>query len=157
MARTKGKMKTRTIAVLIGIGVAVIGGGVAFAYFTGVGGGSGTATTGSNNPVVVKQTSTLTAVAPGVAPQALSGVFDNPNPGPVYVTAVSAAVTLTATPAGCSASDYTIAGTGAVGREIPAGLNQGTWNGLTIAFNNKAGTNQDGCKNAAVTITYTAS
>ena len=157
MARTKGKMKTRTIAVLIGIGVAVIGGGVAFAYFTGVGGGSGTATTGNNTPVVVKQTSVVAAMAPGVAPQALSGTFDNPNPGPVYVTKVVGVPTLTTPVTGCSAADYLVEGTGLVGAEIPKGNDQGTWGNLTLSFKNDATRNQDACKAASVTITYTAS
>ena len=90
MARTKTKMRTRTVAILAGIGVAVVGGGIAFAYFTNVGAGSGTAGTGSNNPVVVKQTSSRDGMAPGVAAQQLVGNFDNPNPGGVFIKSVKA-------------------------------------------------------------------
>ena len=180
MARTKGKMKTRSVAILIGIGVIVVGGGIAFAFFTNTGAGSGTAGTGSNNPVVVKQTSTLTAMAPGVAPQALSGNFDNTNnPGPVFVKSVTATVASVATTpvgaTGCSITDFVIgtgttagtsqAATGTVGLtpatltaagvEIPAASGTGAWGNLNLQFNNKA-TNQDACKGSTVTITYTA-
>jgi hypothetical protein len=181
--KTKKKMRTRSVAILAGIGVAVVGGGIAFAYFTNVGAGSGNAGTGSNNPVVVKQTSTVAAMAPGISPQALSGNFDNPNPGPVFIKSVKAEVTgvaMVGTPAtpACTVTDFVIAGgtqgattqigttvdvratptgpagTGA-GIEIPAGTAQGAWSGLTLQLLNKA-TNQDACKGSTVTITYTA-
>jgi len=173
MARTKTKMRTRTVAILVGIGVAVAGGGLSFAYFTNVGSGSGSAGTGSNNPVVVKQTSPVTAMAPGIAAQQLSGNFDNPNPGPVFikdVTAVVSSVAMVGTPStpACTATDFVIgvgaaAGTGQTGTsttglgvEIPAGNNVGAWSGLTLQFKNKS-TNQDACKGSTVTLTYTAS
>jgi hypothetical protein len=176
MARTKGKMKTRSIAILIGIGVVVVGGGIAFAYFTNIGSGTGSAGTGSNNPVVVKQTSAVTAMAPGIAPQPLSGNFDNPNPGGVFIASVTAeiaSVTLVApaTPlpqgSSCDKTDFVIGGgtqgvttqigttTTGLGVEIPAGTAKGAWSGLTLQFNNK-NTNQDACKNSMVNITYTA-
>jgi hypothetical protein len=156
MARTKSKMKTRTVAVLIGIGVAVLGGGIAFAYFSSTGAGSGGATAGSAAvPIVVKQTSTVSGVAPGVAPQALSGNFDNGNTGNVYVANVTATVTGT-DKAGCDGTNYTIAGTSTPKLDVPAGNGVGAWTGLTIAFANKA-TNQDVCKGAVAQIAYVAS
>jgi hypothetical protein len=151
----------------------VLGGGIAFAYFTNVGAGSGNAGTGSNVPVVVKQTSAVTAMAPGIAPQQLSGNFDNPNSGPVFikdVTAVVSSVAMVGTPPApsCTPTDFVI-GVGAtvgttqsgttvtgLGVEIPAGTAKGAWSGLTLQFNNKS-TNQDACKGSTVTLTYTAS
>jgi hypothetical protein len=156
----------------------VAGGGLAFAYFTNIGSGSGNAGTGSNNPVVVKQTSTVAAMAPGVAPQLLFGNFDNEaNPGPVYIASVTAVVTLVTpvvpspapspAPLACTVSDFVIGvgaaagtsqtgtSTAGLGVEIPAGTAQGAWSGLTLQFKNKA-TNQDACKNSTVTVTYTA-
>jgi hypothetical protein len=174
MAGTKKKMKTRTIAIIAGIGVAVAGGGIAFAYFTGVGSGSGTATAGSNNPIIVTQNANIPPLplGPGVAPQTLSGKFTNANTGPVYVGSISAVVTAvsvvgTPAPPACSPSDFVIAGgthsvapnnntwTIPIGREIAVGTAVDNWSGLTIGFVNKA-TNQDACKGAGVTITYTA-
>ena len=43
--------------------------------------------------------------------------------------------------------------------QVPAGTGVGSWGTVdtpTIAFNNKAGENQDDCKNATVTINYVA-
>ncbi|MHA7271507.1 hypothetical protein [Arthrobacter sp. HLT1-20] len=103
----------------------------------------------------MNQTSVVAGLAPGLPAQPLSGNFDNPNAGPVFVTAVTAVATVTGAP-GCTATDYTIAGTATVNAEVPAGTGVGSWSGLSIQFNNKA-TNQDACKNAVVTITYASS
>ena len=66
--------------------------GIAFAYWTTTGSGTGSATTGTAASVVVKQTGTPTGLYPGGS-SALSGTFDNPNSGAVFVTAVTASVT----------------------------------------------------------------
>jgi hypothetical protein len=173
--KTKKKMRTRTVAILAGIGVAVAGGGLAFAYFTNVGAGTGTAGTGSNNPIVVKQTGPLTAMGPGIAAQQLSGNFDNlDNTGPVFIKSVTATVTSVTigtpqTPAaGCGPANFVIgvgtdAGTTASATtastpnaEIPVGSAQGAWSGLTIQFKNSTTVNQDACKNTTANITYVA-
>ena len=130
-------------------------GGVAFAYWTNTGSGAGTASTGSNASITVNQTSTVSGLAPGLAAQALSGTFDNPNTSPVYVTSVTATVTGT-DQVGCGATDYTIAGTATVNAQVPAGTSVGSWSGLTIQFNNKTAVNQNACKNAVVSIAYTS-
>jgi len=148
-------MKKKSVATAVVV-VALLGvAGGAFAYWTNTGSGTGSASTGTTSSVTVNQTSTVTALAPGLSAQALSGNFDNPNSGPVYVTAVTAVVSGT-DKVGCGATDYTIAGTASVAAQVASGTAVGSWSGLTIQFNNKAGTNQDACKNAAVTITYTA-
>ena len=118
-------------------------------------------TTGTNAAVTVNQTSVRDRPVPGSDSQALSGNFDNPNPGPTYVTAVTATgYTIDAThvtaaapsPAATTrwAAPPTVAG------DVPAGNGQGAWTGLTIPMNNLA-TNQDVCKGATVTITYASS
>ena len=148
--------KLSTKAVVLAVAVVVVAAGAAFAYWTMSGSGSGQATTATPTAVTVNQTSTVSGLAPGLTAQALSGNFDNPNDGPVYVTSVSAAVTGT-DKAGCTASDYTIAGSPAtVGVQIASGSGVGSWSGITIAFNNKPSTNQDACKGATVTIAYTS-
>lgn len=158
------KPSKKVLAVLTAAAL-LAGGGTAFAYWTASGSGTGTATTGTNNPITVVQASTVTAMAPGVAAQALSGTFGNTNPGPVFVKTVVATVTGTEKPVGssnpgCTAADYTIAGTSVVqgaaagvGAQVPVG-SAGTWSGLTIAFNSTA-SNQDACQGAVVTIAYT--
>lgn len=146
--------KSLKVAVSALVGVLVVA-GAAFAYWTVAGSGNGQAATGSVTGITVNQTSTVTAMAPGLPAQALSGNFDNPNQGPVYVTSVSAVVSGT-DKVGCDASDYTIAGTSSVPGSVPAGSGVGSWSGLTIAFNNKPSTNQNACKGATVTIAYTS-
>lgn len=152
MAKNKFSKKTKIVAATA---ASLVGGGAAYAFWGNIGSGTGPADTGTNQSVVVNQTSTVSGLAPGLAAQSLSGNFDNPNAGPVYVTAVTAVVSGT-DKTGCTATDYTIAGTATVNAEVPAGSGVGSWSGLTIQFNNKA-TNQDVCKNAAVTISYTGS
>lgn len=148
-------MKLSLKAVVLGlVGVLVVG-GAAFAYWTTTGSGTGAASSSTPSAVTVNQTSSVTALAPGSGTQALSGNFDNPNSGPVYVGAVTATVTGT-NKTGCDASDYTIAGTATVNAQVAAGTAVGSWSGLTIAFNNKATTNQDACKGASVAIAYTS-
>jgi hypothetical protein len=156
MARTKSKMKTRTVAILIGIGVVVAGGGIAFAYFSSTGAGTGGATAGSAaTPIVVKQLTSVTGVAPGVAPVTLSGNFDNPNTGNVYVANVVATVTGT-DKTGCDATNFVIAGASTPKQDLVPGTGVGSWTGLTLGFVNKA-TNQDACKGAVATLAYGAS
>ncbi len=158
----KKTRRTRRIAVVSAAALAVaIGGGVAYGYWTQGGSGTGSATTGSTTAITVKQTSTVSALAPGLPAQTLSGNFDNPNSGPVYVTSVTASISgvtkAVGAPAGtCDATDYTLAGaTMTVGAQVPAGNAQGSWSGATLAFNNKA-TNQDPCKGATVTLAYSS-
>jgi hypothetical protein len=161
MRLTKKSKKILAGAAIIGL----VSGGAAYAYWTNSGTGSGTAATGTNVAITLTQTSTVTAMAPGVAAQALSGTFSNTNAGPVWVKTVVATVTGTEKPlgtanAGCTAADYTIAGTSVIqgaaagaGAQVPAG-SAGTWSGLTIVFNSTA-SNQDACKDSVVKIAYT--
>jgi hypothetical protein len=157
----RGRRVSRKKKVVIST-VAMVGlGGAAFAYWTTTGAGTGAADTGDVQAVKVNQTSVVTGLAPGSGTQPLSGNFDNPNSGPAYVTAITGTVTevndaLGDTITGCDADDYTIAGTGLVGADVPAGNAVGSWGNLTIAFNN-TGANQDVCKNAQVVISYTSS
>ena len=151
--------KKKKIAILVTALVVLIG-GAAFAYWTAGGSGTGTADTGSNVPITVVQTSTISAMGPGDTAQTLSGNFTNTNSGPVYggtVTASISSVTKAVNaPAGtCAASDYTL-GTPimTVNAEVPAGTSQGSWSGATIRFNNKATVNQDACKGATVNLAY---
>jgi hypothetical protein len=148
--------KKKTVAI-VAVAAVLILGGVAYAYWTNTGSGTGSATTGDNNSIVVNQTSTITGLAPGLPAQTLSGDFDNPNDTAVYITSVTAVVTGTDQGAACDASNYTIAGSAPVAAEIPPGTGVGAWSGLTIQFNNKPTVNQDACKNAVVSISYSAS
>ena len=149
----------RTFTIVVAAAVAVGGASVAFAYWTAGGSGTGSAATGTNSAIVVDQDSTVTAMAPGIAAQGLSGDFINTNSGPVYVASVTAAIGAIAGGATCEATDYTLLNAvSTVNAEIPAGTDVGSWGTTdtpTIQFNNKPAENQDDCKNAVVTINYT--
>jgi hypothetical protein len=147
----------KILAVLLGLVMVVAGAGAAYAYWTAGGGGTGTAGTGTSQDLVVNQTSTVTDMGPGDTAQALSGDFDNPGDGPIYVGSVTAAIgAITGADGDCTAADYTLATpVMTVDAQVPAGDAQGEWTGATIKFNNSATVNQDGCKNAAVAIDYT--
>jgi hypothetical protein len=149
------KLARRTTLLAVGAAVVVASAGVAYAYWTTTGSGTGSAGTGTSSSVTVKQTSTVSDMAPGVAPQELSGNFDNGNPGPVYVHSVTAAVTGTSDP-GCTAADFTVVQPNVVDAEVPAGDAQGSWSGGWIAFNNDPDRNQDACKGVTVDLSYSS-
>jgi hypothetical protein len=148
--------KSRGIALGLILTLAIAG--AAVAYWTNSGSGSGTATTGDTAAdLTFTQTSTISNLRPGGAAQAIEGTITNTGDETVLVTSLSAAIDDTGM-TGCDATDYTIAGSPAsFSTSIPAG---GTYSvtaaaGLTIAFNNKPATNQDGCKGETVNIDYT--
>jgi len=155
--------RRRVVSVAIAMVALLAFSGVAFAYWTAGGSGTGTATAATGTtPVAVIQTSALTAMYPGDTAQTLSGNFNNPNSGPVYVSTVVASIASVSKASGavagtCDATDFTLANaTGTVNAEIPAGTAKGSWSGPTIKFNDK-GTGQDQCKGATVNLSYTAS
>jgi len=163
--RTLSNKQKATVAAvtLLTLGGA---GGLAYAYWTQSGSGVGTAATDTTASVTVNQTSTVTALYPGQAAQALSGNFDNPNPGPVFVTAITATVrpftaqANLAKPA-CTEADYAISGASRIntvpaGSEVPAGTGVGAWDGLAVKLVDGAA-NQDNCKGVTISIDYSAS
>ena len=154
-----GYLSRKTVMVSVLVLVALSVAGIASAYWTTGGSGSGSATAGTTVSVTVVQTATATGLYPGGS-AALSGNFNNTNPGKVYVTAVTAAVTafsLQANPAkpACTQADFSITGTATVNAEIASGSGVGSWSGLTLNMTD-AGTNQDNCKTLTVPITYTS-
>jgi hypothetical protein len=150
-------LKRWSIAALGGVFlIAAVG---AYAYWTSTGAGTGSGATGTSVAVTVVQTSTVTGLYPGGPTQALSGNFNNPNPGKVRVATVTAALASitgsVGTPA-CTIADYQLNNaTATVNAEVDPGSGQGAWSGPTIQMLNPA-TNQDACKNATVNLTYTS-
>ncbi|HVL31661.1 MAG TPA: hypothetical protein VM299_05450 [Solirubrobacteraceae bacterium] len=153
---------TRKRSVIGALAALLLAGAAAFAYWTSSGSGTGTAEADTTVALTVKQTTTLSAMYPGDSAQTISGNFDNPNPGPVYVGTVTASISsvtkASGAPSGtCDASDFTLASAAmTVNAEVPAGTAKGSWTGATIKFNNKA-TNQDACKGATVNLSYAVS
>jgi hypothetical protein len=151
--------RRRIVPVAIAMVALLVFSGVAYAYWTAGGAGTGTAQAAAGlTPLTVVQTTTLTAMYPGDTAQTISGNFNNPNPGPVYVTTVTASIASVVkaggAPAGtCDATDFTLTTTATVNAEIPAGNAKGSWTGPTIHFNDK-GSLQDACKGATVNLAY---
>ncbi len=149
---------TKAAAATAGTALALAASGVAFAYWTGGGAGEGTAATGTGaSNLTLTQTSVLTPLVPGAPAQTLQGTVTNNNTAEsTYVTQVTASIK-SVSGTGCDPSDYTLANAVMpVSNDLSAG-ETAPFTGATLAFNNKAGVNQDGCKGATVTITYTAS
>jgi hypothetical protein len=138
--------------LLVTLSIAAVAG---YAYWTAGGSGSGTAATGTTSPLTVKQTTTVSALYPGGPAQALSGNFDNPNEFGVHVSQVSGSISAVS-PVGCAASNFQLSGSPVtVDATVPSGNNEGSWAGMSIRLLD-TGANQDVCKNATVTIAYTA-
>jgi hypothetical protein len=154
----KGK---RSLLLAVVAVLALTAGAIGYWTAGGAGTGSGSAA-GAQTPLTVNQTTTLAAMFPGDTAQTISGNFDNPNPGPIYVGTVTASIASVTKAAGavagtCDATDFTLANAAmTVNAEVPAGTAKGSWTGATIKFNNKA-TNQDQCKGATVSLAYSIS
>lgn len=154
------KITKKTAVIVAGSALLVaVGGGVAFAYWSTTGSGTGTAATSTGNSnLAVAQTSVLGNLAPGVSPSTISGTITNNATNNAYVhtvTASIASVTLSPTATGtCDATDYSLASpTVTINTDLTPGQVV-TFSGPTLAFNDKTGTNQDGCKGATVNLAY---
>jgi hypothetical protein len=143
---------TKKQYLVAGVAAAIIAGtaGSALAYWTSTGTGTGTGTTGSAEVVTINQTSTVGAMGPGVASQALSGTFTTAHPA--YVGQVTATVTGTSN-AGCTGADFTISQPTATNAQVTTG---DTWSGGSIVFKNSTTVNQDACQGVTVNIGYTS-
>ena len=144
---------TRVVATIAALSLAA----AAYAYWTGGGGGAGAATTaGGASALTVNQTTVVPALYPGRT-VALSGTFDNPNTFDVAVSSVTAS--LSTTDPDCNVgTNYAVTGTSTIGNGglVVPGNGVGSWSGLTLEMLNLP-SNQDTCKGAPITITYSAS
>jgi hypothetical protein len=156
--RLFGKSK---VVLLTALAVAAFG-VAAYAYWTGSGSGTGSATAATPASLTVNQTNAaITNLYPGGPARALSGNFDNPNVGSVYVHDVSAVIHTFSSQAdgskpACTQADFSIGGSATVNAQVAAGNGVGSWSGLTVSMVNNAGANQDNCKGVSIQIDYTA-
>ncbi len=151
---------TKKRGVFLGAILSLALAGAAFAYWTSSGSGTGSASAaGAQQALTANQTGTLTPMYPGDSAQTISGNFNNPNSGPIYVSSVTVSISGVTKAAGaaagtCDATDFTLASpTMSVAAEVAAGNAKGAFTGATIKFNNKA-SNQDACKGATVALAY---
>lgn len=155
--------KPLVVAVVSTAVVAVTG--VAVSYWTAGGAGAGaagTATGAAGNSLRVVQNSSPSDMGPGVPAGDITVSVFNDGTQNVRVRQVDVTIASVTPAAGatgpCSAADYALSGapmsTGAgevaPGSSVPI-------SGATLGFANDAARNQDGCKGATVTLTYTAS
>ena len=146
---------SKKVTVLAVIGLLLVAGG-AYAYWTQAGAGSGTVTTGTSTALTILQTSTMTPLTPGATAQPLSGTITNPGTGTVHVTGVTAALQRDWPPSRVARLPTTRSPdpVATVNLDVAGGAST-TWSGPTIRMVN-SGTDQEGCKNAVVTVTYTS-
>lgn len=157
------RLSKKVAALVSGAAIVVASsGGVAFAYWSTTGSGTGTATTSSGAAnLAVLQTSTISNMYPGDAPQSIAGSVTNNAANSAFVQKVVVSVSSVTQAAGatgtCDASDYALTTPEmTVGKDIAAGKSE-SFSGASIQFNNKSGSNQDGCKGATVNLAYNAS
>jgi hypothetical protein len=152
-------IRARLAPLIVVVAVLAIG-GVAYAYWTQGGSGSGSATAGTTSGITVNQTGAPSGLYPGGPAVGLAGTFTNPNPGPVSISSVTAAVqafalhAVDATKPDCTQADFAIAGVSGA-TVVPSGTGVGSWSGLTVRLLDN-GLNQDNCRNVSITIDYTA-
>lgn len=149
------KTTKRTLAVAATAVLLFGGAGAAYAYWTATGTGTGTGTTAAGSAVTVVQTSVVSNLAPDSTPQALSGTITNPSDAPVVISGITAAVTSTSNPL-CLTSWFAIAGTITFPAQIAVD-DTSAWSGATVQLVNNPAVNQNACKTATITITYTVS
>ena len=159
-----GRIKNMKWQYKVGVGVATAaaiaaGGGAAFAYWTttGSGGGSGTAAS-SNGTIVLTAHFTSGALTPGGSvPVSITAA--NPGTTNLYLTSIhNGSISLDATSVanGCLVGDFSLTGVSTTPTEVKAGDTSDAVGSDTLNFAN-TDVNQDGCKGATITLSYTSS
>ena len=150
----------KTFAVVASATAAVlVGGGVAVAYWTTTGTGTGSATAGTTASLVVTQTTaTPTGLYPGGPASSLDLSVSNPGTSAVRIFTLTAAPTGTSNEPGCLPANFattpiTVPGAGVL---IGPGASVSFPAATTVALQ-ETGVDQNACKNATVTITYSVS
>jgi hypothetical protein len=113
-----------------------------------------------DNSLTITQTSTMTGIAPGVAPRPITGVVVNNGPDDTFVAVVwvriSSVVKASGARAGsCDATDYVLLDPRMRVQKLlaPSG-GSAAFGGARIGFTDKS-TNQDACQRASVNLLYT--
>ena len=154
------RLTRKSKLILAGIATIAITGGSAIAYWTTGGTGTGSATVGTSTAVAVTQVGVITALIPGAGSQPIDFKINNPRATAQYVTAVAISISV---PAGgdalkpdCTTADFALVQPAAINSDLAFGDTTFAPSGASLALKN-TGFNQDNCKNATVTITFTAS
>jgi hypothetical protein len=132
------------VAAIAGVTAAV----GAYAYFTNSGSGSGTATVGTSSGITLSG-SPAQLLYPGGADRSVTVTITNPGSGAQYVGTVSGTV---ADNGGCD-GDWFEVDPVLVGATLAPGASTTR---STVVRMLDSGTNQDACKNASMTITWSS-
>lgn len=152
--------RKRTLTAIAAFAVLAIAGG-AFAYFTTSGEGKGSATVGTSQEVTVTQVGSITNLRPGGEPQAVDFAIHNPQSTKQFISSVKVTISnvegpniSVATP--CTAADFKLTQPTAINKDLAAGATEFSPSGATIAMIDSE-SNQDGCKEATVNLSFSAS
>jgi hypothetical protein len=165
---TRFKKRTWVLLGVVAVIAAMASVG-AYAYWTTTGSGTGTATVGTSTAVTIAGTS-VDAVTPGGQTAAVSFTVTNPGSGPQQITQVQLASVLAFSdaartipipvgvnnPAQCDTSQFSMAPVNQ-NFNAPTGGPTPLPNGGTLVLANDLANNQDGCKNAYLTLNLTSS
>lgn len=161
--------KKRLAFVSSSLAVALVGGGLAVAYWTTTGTGTGSGAVGTSTAVTVAQTSTVSGLVPGGPAADLDFTITNPGAGPQTINSVAISVSgvtkAVGAPSGaCTAADFAVTQPNLGGAvELAVGANAMTSGngsggpadtGADVSMINSNG-DQNGCKGASLTFTYT--
>ena len=126
-------------------------GGAAYAFFASTGSGTGTGTVNSSSNWTLTS-SAITGLGPGLAAQNIVGSATNSLAQKEFIGTVTPTVSSTSN-VGCTAADFTLT-SGVINADTVSGatgLNFGT-----VAFNDRAGVNQNACEGVTVNFSFTS-
>jgi hypothetical protein len=158
----KSKKGLTVLATFVVAGIVAVG---AVAYWTTAGGGSGSGSAAANNASnLIVSGNSSTALAPGTS-DTFTLTTENPNPGGAYLKKVTVVVSTDVAHSSCDMSWFKVDNAGAttpdnsidVNSSVPAkaGLVNGSTTTPVEIWFNESGTDQDACKSAPLTLTYT--
>lgn len=115
---------------------------------------------GPANSLTITQTSTMTGLAPNVAPTAITGLVTNNSTDETYIVEIVVSILGVTKVAGaaagaCDATDYLLMEPAMPVGQMLTGGASAPFSGASIGFADKL-TKQDACQGATVTLLYTA-
>jgi hypothetical protein len=152
--------RTRALTAIAAVAVLAVAGG-AFAYFTTSGEGKGSATVGTSSAISLSQVGEVANLQPGGSAQPVDFKIDNSLSTKQFISTVKVSISSVegpnvtgATP--CTAADFELVQPHAINQDLASGVTEFAPSGATIAMIDSE-SNQDGCKEATVHLSFNAS
>jgi len=135
--------------------------GAAFAYFTTSGEGKGSAAVGTSSAVSITQLGSVTNLQPGGEAQAVDFAITNPLETKQFISKVEVSISSIEAPNAvggltCTEADFKLTQPNAINKDLSTGETKFSPSGAKIAMVDSE-SNQDGCKEATVHLTFKAS